>query len=145
MGRCTSCKAACCFTGGWPANAPLGPCIPEYLGLSLSLSLQTPPPSAPHLRLPPHCSAQRGAATLSDLSLTTSSEALLSGKAPTFRLLVWAVEPNGEPVPYVTYVVSESFVVSARGEAFGGAMGGVTKGRAARLVGQGAWVRERSR
>ncbi len=48
---------------------------------------------------------------MSDLSLTTSSEALLSGKAPTFRLLVWAVEANGEPVPYVTYVVSESFVV----------------------------------
>ncbi|KAG2438687.1 hypothetical protein HXX76_005233 [Chlamydomonas incerta] len=57
---------------------------------------------------------ERGAATLSDLSLTTSSEALLSGKAPTFRLLVWAVEPNGEPVPYVTYVVSESFVVATK-------------------------------
>ncbi|KAG2445358.1 hypothetical protein HYH02_008823 [Chlamydomonas schloesseri] len=57
---------------------------------------------------------ERGAATLSDLALTTSSEALLSGKAPTFRLLVWAVEPNGEPVPYVTYVVSESFVVATK-------------------------------
>ncbi len=58
-------------------------------------------------------SCQRGAAALSDLTLTTSSEALLSGKAPTFRLLVWAVESNSEPVPYVTYVVSESFVVGA--------------------------------
>ncbi|KXZ52067.1 hypothetical protein GPECTOR_10g1090 [Gonium pectorale] len=57
---------------------------------------------------------ERGSATLSDLTLTTSSEALLSGKAPTFRLLVWAVEPNGEPVPHVTYVVSESFVVATK-------------------------------
>lgn len=57
---------------------------------------------------------ERGAAAVSDLALTTSSEALLSGKAPTFRLLVWAVEANGEPVPYVTYVVSESFVVATK-------------------------------
>ncbi|GLC55265.1 PSII 6.1 kDa protein [Pleodorina starrii] len=57
---------------------------------------------------------ERGAATVSDLTLTTSSEALLSGKAPTFRLLVWAVEANGDPVPHVTYVVSESFVVATK-------------------------------
>ncbi|GIL85694.1 hypothetical protein Vretimale_13197 [Volvox reticuliferus] len=57
---------------------------------------------------------ERGSATLSDLTLTTSSEALLSGKAPTFRLLVWAVQANGESVPYVTYVVSESFVVATK-------------------------------
>ncbi|GFR43381.1 hypothetical protein Agub_g4453, partial [Astrephomene gubernaculifera] len=57
---------------------------------------------------------ERGAASVSDLTLTTSSEALLSGKAPTFRLLVWAVEANGEPVPHVTYVVSESFVVATK-------------------------------
>ncbi|KAG2502074.1 hypothetical protein HYH03_000567 [Edaphochlamys debaryana] len=57
---------------------------------------------------------ERGVASVSDLALTTSSEALLSGKAPTFRLLVWAVEANGEPVPYVTYVVSESFVVATK-------------------------------
>lgn len=55
---------------------------------------------------------QRGQGGISDLAVTTSSEALLSGKAPTFRLLVWAVDAAGEPVPYVTYVVSESFVVS---------------------------------
>ena len=45
--------------------------------------------------------------------MTTSSEALLAGKAPTFRLLVWAVDALGEVVPNVTYVVSENFVVSS--------------------------------
>lgn len=49
---------------------------------------------------------------LSDLQVTTSSEALLAGKAPTFRLLVWAVDSMGEPLSNVTYVVSENFVVS---------------------------------
>ncbi|GLI70279.1 hypothetical protein VaNZ11_015212 [Volvox africanus] len=57
---------------------------------------------------------ERGVANLSELTLTTSSEALLNGKAPTFRLLVWAIQGNGEPVPYVTYVVSESFVVATK-------------------------------
>lgn len=35
---------------------------------------------------------QNGQAPLSDLQCTTSSEALLAGKAPTFRLLVWAID-----------------------------------------------------
>jgi len=51
--------------------------------------------------------------SLSELQVTTSSEALLSGKAPTFRLLIWAVDKHGEPVHNVTYVVSENFVVGA--------------------------------
>lgn len=57
---------------------------------------------------------ERGQAGLSDLQVTTSSEALLAGKAPTFRLLVWAVDAMGEPVPSVTYVVSENFVVATK-------------------------------
>lgn len=57
---------------------------------------------------------ERGQAPLSELQVTTSSEALLCGKAPTFRLLVWAVDVMGEPVPNVTYVVSESFVVATK-------------------------------
>ena len=57
---------------------------------------------------------QRGQAPLSDLTVTTSSEALLAGKAPTFRLLVWAVDMAGEPVANVTYVVSENFVVRTK-------------------------------
>eukprot|EP00798_Chlamydomonas_sp_ICE-L_P031947 gene31947-17902_t len=57
---------------------------------------------------------ERGQGPLSDLSVTTSSEALLAGKAPTFRLLVWAVDIRGEPAPNVTYVVSESFVVATK-------------------------------
>lgn len=39
-----------------------------------------------------YCGAQNGQAPLSDLQCTTSSEALLAGKAPTFRLLVWAID-----------------------------------------------------
>jgi hypothetical protein len=70
----------------------------------------------------PYCSAavllcclQHGQAPLSDLQCTTSSEALLCGKAPTFRLLVWAIDRgSGAPVPNVTYVVSESFVVATK-------------------------------
>ncbi|KAG1654764.1 hypothetical protein FOA52_015324 [Chlamydomonas sp. UWO 241] len=54
--------------------------------------------------------AEGGRENLSELLLTTSSEALLAGKAPTFRLLLWAVDGTGRPVPHVTHVVSESFV-----------------------------------
>ncbi|WIA18162.1 hypothetical protein OEZ85_009637 [Tetradesmus obliquus] len=58
---------------------------------------------------------EHGQAPLSDLQCTTSSEALLCGKAPTFRLLVWAIDrASGTPVPNVTYVVSESFVVATK-------------------------------
>ncbi|GFH16547.1 uncharacterized protein HaLaN_12984 [Haematococcus lacustris] len=57
---------------------------------------------------------ERGQSALADLQVTTSSEALLSGKAPTFRLLVWAVDSLGEPVPSITYVVSEYFVVATK-------------------------------
>lgn len=42
--------------------------------------------------LPVCCGVQNGQAPLSDLQCTTSSEALLAGKAPTFRLLVWAID-----------------------------------------------------
>lgn len=38
------------------------------------------------------CVLQNGQGPLSDLQCTTSSEALLAGKAPTFRLLVWAID-----------------------------------------------------
>lgn len=57
---------------------------------------------------------QHGQAPLSDLQCTTSSEALLCGKAPTFRLLVWAIDRSGAHLPHITYVVSESFVVATK-------------------------------
>lgn len=57
---------------------------------------------------------QHGQAPLSDLQCTTSSEALLCGKAPTFRLLVWAIDRSGAHMQHVTYVVSESFVVATK-------------------------------
>ena len=56
----------------------------------------------------------KGQVSLSDLALTTSSEALLSGKAPTFRLLVSAVGASGEHLSNVVYVVSEPFVVATK-------------------------------
>ncbi len=40
--------------------------------------------------------------------------AAAAGKAPTFRLLVWAVDKAGEPITSVTYVVSEQFVVATK-------------------------------
>ena len=57
---------------------------------------------------------QEGKASLSELAFKTSSEALLSGKAPTVRLLISAVNARGEHLPNVTYVVSEPFVVATR-------------------------------
>ncbi len=69
----------------------------------------TSPPSLPSPTCPQH-----GNAPLSDLVCTTSSEALLAGKAPTFRLLVWAVDRAGVHLPGITYVVSESFVVATK-------------------------------
>jgi len=57
---------------------------------------------------------ERGQAPLSDLQCTTSSEALLCGKAPTFRLLVWALDNQGNPLTSITYVVSENFVVATK-------------------------------
>jgi hypothetical protein len=64
--------------------------------------------------VPPFPPLQRGHAPLSDLQCTTSSEALLAGKAPTFRLLVWAIDRAGNHLPSITYVVSESFVVATK-------------------------------
>lgn len=60
------------------------------------------------------CCLQRGQAPLSDLQCTTSSEALLCGKAPTFRLLVWAIDRHGNHLQNITYVVSENFVVATK-------------------------------
>ena len=60
-------------------------------------------------------SPQRAEHSSGSVNCTTSSEALLAGKAPTFRLLVWAVDrATGAHVPRVTYVVSESFVVATK-------------------------------
>ena len=41
-----------------------------------------------------------------------SSEALLSGHKPSFRLLVQAVNSAGEPVDHIRFAVSEAFRVS---------------------------------
>jgi hypothetical protein len=55
---------------------------------------------------------QRGKANLTELQVTCSSEALLSGKAPGFLLLIFAVDPRGLDMPGIQFVVSEKFVVS---------------------------------
>ena len=40
-----------------------------------------------------------------------SSEALLSGVKPPFRLLVRAINPDGSPAMHIRFAVSEAFVV----------------------------------
>ena len=54
---------------------------------------------------------QRGMALLPDLHVTDSSEAMLSGRKPPFRLLVRAVHADGHRLN-VRHAVSEGFVVS---------------------------------
>lgn len=57
---------------------------------------------------------EKGQATLPDLQVTDSSEALLTGRRPPFRLCVFAVQNNGQFHPEVRYAVSEEFVVATR-------------------------------
>ncbi len=57
------------------------------------------------------CALQRGMALLPDLHVTDSSEAMLSGRKPPFRLLVRAVHADGHRLN-VRHAVSEGFVVS---------------------------------
>ena len=54
--------------------------------------------------------AQRGVAQLPDLHVSDSSEAMLSGRKPPFRLLVRAVATDGRTVN-IRHAVSEGFVV----------------------------------
>jgi hypothetical protein len=53
-----------------------------------------------------------GQAMLPDLKVTDSSEALLTGRAPPFRLLARAVRRGGAPLLGVAPVLSEPFVVA---------------------------------
>ena len=53
---------------------------------------------------------QRGMAQLPDLHVSDSSEAILSGRKPPFRLLVRAVASDGRKVN-IRHAVSEGFVV----------------------------------
>ena len=54
---------------------------------------------------------QRGMAALPDLHVSDSSEAMLSGRKPPFRLLVRAAHRDGRKVN-IRHAVSEGFVVS---------------------------------
>eukprot|EP00887_Chlorella_sp_A99_P003348 scaffold26.g3348.t1 len=53
-----------------------------------------------------------GQAILPDLKVTNSSEALLQGRAPPFRLLVRAVRRGGASIPNISHALSEPFVVA---------------------------------
>ena len=53
---------------------------------------------------------QRGVALLPDLHVSDSSEAMLSGRKPPFRLLVRAAATDGRAVN-IRHAVSEGFVV----------------------------------
>jgi hypothetical protein len=55
-----------------------------------------------------------GTALLPDLTVTDSSEALLQGRRPPFRLLVWAPDGLGGFDHSVQYAVSDDFVVATR-------------------------------
>jgi hypothetical protein len=57
-----------------------------------------------------HVAVQRGMAQLPDLHVTDSSEAMLSGRKPPFRLLVRAIASDGRKVN-IRHAVSEGFVV----------------------------------
>ncbi|KXZ45073.1 hypothetical protein GPECTOR_59g682 [Gonium pectorale] len=59
---------------------------------------------------------ERGVVTLPELTVTDSSEALLTGRKPPFRLLVSAVAADdpAAPLPGCAYAVSEDFVVATR-------------------------------
>jgi hypothetical protein len=65
----------------------------------------------PAIRLSPVlCRAQRGMAQMPDVHVSDSSEAMLSGRKPPFRLLVRAVTSDGRAVN-IRHAVSEGFVV----------------------------------
>lgn len=53
---------------------------------------------------------QQGMAKLPDLHVSDSSEAMLSGRKPPFRLLVRAVADDGRRIN-IRHAVSEGFVV----------------------------------
>eukprot|EP00198_Chlamydomonas_reinhardtii_P001203 XP_001690538.1 predicted protein [Chlamydomonas reinhardtii] len=55
-----------------------------------------------------------GKVPLVDLHVTDSSEAILSGRKPPFRLLVRAMLPPGGPRLNIRHAVSEGFVVATR-------------------------------
>ena len=52
--------------------------------------------------------------TLPDLNITDSSEAVLSGRRPPFRLLVRAVLPPSKAHIRIRHAISEGFIVSTR-------------------------------
>lgn len=56
---------------------------------------------------------QRGKINLPELHVTDSSEAILSGRKPPFRLLVRPVLPSGRPLK-IRHAISEGFVVATR-------------------------------
>lgn len=62
--------------------------------------------------VPCHAVPQEGKALLQDLHVTDSSEAILSGRKPPFRLLVRAIQPPGYNLN-IRHAVSEGFVVRA--------------------------------
>lgn len=57
-------------------------------------------------------SFQEGRAVLQELHVSDSSEAILSGRKPPFRLLVRVIQPPGMRLK-IRHAVSEGFVVSS--------------------------------
>ena len=90
-----------------PARVPAAHRVPMLpCSSTASPPLFSPPPP------PPSSSLQHGQAVLPDLKVTDSSEALLTGRAPPFRLLVRAVRRTGDSVSHIRFALSEPFVVA---------------------------------
>ncbi|KAL4859186.1 putative aldo-keto reductase 2 [Chlorella vulgaris] len=75
--------------------------------------LQTGPGATHNANSKVQMSLSKGAAVLPDLHVSDSSEAMLSGRKPPFRLLVKAVHLRGQAIS-VRHAVSEGFVVATR-------------------------------
>jgi hypothetical protein len=98
-------------------------------------STATPPHPALH-------AYQRGRVLLPDLAITDSSEALLTGRKPPYRLLVRALHKDGRRLS-IKPAISEGFVVATRrtrsankvrrGERGVGAVQGLCGGKVAKM------------
>ena len=100
---------ACCRAVLGPLVLPAGARMRRVASTAMPEATARSQPGAEHtgkvgLR------AQRGSALLPDLHVSDSSEAILSGRKPPFRLLVRAVASDGRIIR-VRHAVSEGFVV----------------------------------
>ncbi len=97
------------------ARRPASPPAPSHSSRGSQLPCPLPRPRTPcFCARPAHAlprPRQDGKVPLTDLHVTDSSEAILSGRKPPFRLLVRPILPVGGPKLNIRHAVSEGFVV----------------------------------